>query len=287
MYHREPGPTRSTSIQSYLRETRVLAAAAGLALAAGVASDILAPGFWSHHQLLAGLASSLIVVAITIAVINDVLEWRSRRRWRVLAQYVMLQLVRLTRMVWMSIAELSGTLASGGDPAQRIDTTAVAIRDTARFADSVQGLLADAARRRQLQDAVARMTEHSDDVLGRWAGVMLSAGAYAELIDRHVELASRLAWFEALFGNLETPDDRIRQRRTQAHPAVQLEGQVDDRAVAERLVAIAQLAERLDRSTLRLATQLVPREWWSARAVGSDGTAPYAFAQISDDASGP
>ena len=275
MYHREPGPTRS-STESYLVETRLLAAAAGLALAAGVASDVLAPRFWSHHQLLAGLASSLIVVAITIAVVNDVIEWRSRRRWSVLAQYVMLQLVRLARMVWMSIAELSAVEGDGADPAQRIDATALAIRDTEPFADSIRRMLSDPQRRPRLQEAVARMTEHGDNVLARWTGVMLSADAYAELIDRHVELASRLAWFEALLGNLEPPEDGMRRRRTQAHPAIQLEQRVDDEVAVERLVAIAQLAERLDRSTLELAMQLVPREWWSARRIGADEPAPEA-----------
>jgi len=281
MYHREPGPTRS-SIASYLVETRVLAAAAGLALAAGVVSDVLEPRFWSHHQLLAGLASSLIVVAITIAVVNDVIAWRSRRRWSVLAQYVMLQLVRLARMVWMNIAELSGIGEPGADPAQRIDATALAIRDTTRFADSIRRLLADPDRRPQLQEAVARMTEHSDDVLARWAGVMLSADAYAELIDRHVELASRLAWFEAVLDNLEPPEDRIYRRRAEAHPAVQLEQRVDDQVAVERLVAIAQLAERLDYSTLQLAMQLVPREWWSARRIGADAGSA-TFAEISGE----
>ncbi len=52
----------SQSIQSYLWQTRLLAAVAGVALLAGIVSDALAPHFWNRHSLLAGLASNFIVV---------------------------------------------------------------------------------------------------------------------------------------------------------------------------------------------------------------------------------
>ena len=38
----------------------------------------------------------------------------------------------------------------------------------------------------------------SDELLGRWAGVMLNADVYAEIIDRHVELVGDLAWLGTL-----------------------------------------------------------------------------------------
>jgi hypothetical protein len=91
------GPHRSDSVESYLRVTRALAAAALLALLGGVASDALEGSFWADHPLLAGWAASLIVVMLTVALVNEAVERRSRRRWSVLAQYVMLQLVRDAR----------------------------------------------------------------------------------------------------------------------------------------------------------------------------------------------
>jgi hypothetical protein len=48
-------------------------------------------------------------------------------------------------------------------------------------------------RRRRLHESVARTMIHNDEVLGRWAGVMLNTNLYAELVDRHVDLASDLA----------------------------------------------------------------------------------------------
>jgi hypothetical protein len=62
-------------------ETRVIAAVAVLALVGGVISDGVAGGFWRSHALLAGLASSVIVVMLSVAVVNEALERRRRRRW--------------------------------------------------------------------------------------------------------------------------------------------------------------------------------------------------------------
>jgi len=274
MRQRQQGPPRSASIRSYLWQTRTLASVAALAFVAGVLSDVLAPHFWSQHQLLAGLTSSLIVVMLTVAVLNEAMEWRSRRQWSVLAQYVMLQLVRHARIVWMGMADLSGILPSGAVAPASIAAGARAVRDTPRLAVAVSALVTDPDRRPLLQDAIVRMVEHSDDVLGRWAGVMLNTNAYAELIDRHVELASSIAWVESLLDTFEPPADARRRRRARAHPAVQFEGQVDDAALAKRLVGIAQLAERLDASTLELASRLVPREWWRTRFTTAGSSSP-------------
>jgi hypothetical protein len=77
----------------------VLAAIAVLAVLAGVVLDTAEGSFWVRHALLAGLVSSLIVVMLSVAVLNEVLEPRRRRRWSVLAQYVMLELVRNARLL--------------------------------------------------------------------------------------------------------------------------------------------------------------------------------------------
>jgi hypothetical protein len=69
-----------------------------LALVGGVLSDALAGRFWANHSLLAGLVASVIAVMLTVALVNEALERRGRQRWSVLAQYVMLQLIRDARL---------------------------------------------------------------------------------------------------------------------------------------------------------------------------------------------
>jgi hypothetical protein len=256
----------SSSVDSYLRETRALAAAALLALVAGIVSDAVGGHFWTHHPVLANLAASLIVVMLSVAVVNEAVERRRRRRWRVLAQYVMLELVRHARMVWTGILELAGLAGSDEHSAASIDAGARIVRDTPRLAGAIRELVADDDRRRLLHAGIDRSVSASNDVLGRWVGVMLGADAYAELIDGHVELASDVAWLGNLLDQFEPMDeDHGRLRLSGSSPAVQIVGAFDGNQLADRVVGIAQLAERLDRGTLELALRIVPADRWAAR----------------------
>jgi hypothetical protein len=94
---------------------------------------------------------------------------------------------------------------------------------------------------------------------------MLNADIYAEIIDRHVELASNLVWLGSLIDSASPPADPKRHRRARASPAIQVEGEISGDALVDRLVKITQLAEQLDRGTLEVALRIVPLSWWEAR----------------------
>jgi hypothetical protein len=270
MARHDPGPRRSESLESYLRQTRVIAAVALLALVGGVVSDALAGHFWTRHALLASLVASLIVVLLSAAVLNEVLELRSRRRWSVLAQYVMLEFVLNSRLVWTGTMGLAGLMAADPSTTASIDAGARLVRDTPRLAAAVREMLADDDRRRLLHDEVADWVSHTDEMLGRWAPVMLNSDAYAEVLDRHVELASDLTWLGSLLDYAEPTDHDIgRRRRARGVAAVQVAGEINDEQLADRLVVFTQLAEELDRSTVQIALRIVPLEWWAARRVSS------------------
>jgi hypothetical protein len=269
MVRLDSGPRRSASVDSYLRGTRALAAIALLALVGGVVSDALDGTFWAEHALLAGLVASVIVVMLTVALVNEALERRSRQRWSVLAQYVMLQLVRDARLVWTGIAELAGLLPSdpyateGGvlTAATSIDAGASAVRETERLTAGLRELVADAHKQKRLHEKLMSFVEHNDAVLGRWAAVMLNADVYAEVIDRHVELAGDLAWLSGLLG-FELPEGDGRARTGRSHPAALIEGPIEAEQLVQRMAAITQLAEQLDRGTLAVALRIVPIAWW-------------------------
>jgi hypothetical protein len=284
MIRLDSGPRRSESVDAYLRGTRALAAIALLALVGGVLSDALARRFWGDHALLAGLVASVIVVMLTVALLNEVLERRSRQRWSVLAQYVMLQLVRDARLVWTGVAELAGLLPS--DPyanevdvlaaATSIDAGSSAVRDSARLTAALREVVAHADKRKLLHDKVTTLLEHNDAVLGRWAAVMLNADVYAEVIDRHVELVGDLAWVSSILGfELAEGDGRTREARS--HPAALIEGPLDEEPLVQRLAAITQLAEQLDRETIALALRIVPIEWWREQ-LGASARSPLGAA---------
>src|SRR5215471_9243698 len=92
------GPRRTDSSRTYVRATRIVAAVSLLVLFGAIAWDLANDGFWSRHALFTSLVASSIVVAVTAAVINEVLERRQRERWSILAQYALFDLVRTARL---------------------------------------------------------------------------------------------------------------------------------------------------------------------------------------------
>jgi cytochrome c oxidase assembly factor CtaG len=115
MAGRSVGPRRTESRWTYLRTTRIIAGLSVLVLSGAIAWDLADDGFWSRHTLFTGLVASLIVVGVTVAVLNEVLERRQRERWSVLAQYAVFDFVRTARLVWSGLLEVSG-LAPDGQP---------------------------------------------------------------------------------------------------------------------------------------------------------------------------
>lgn len=281
MHRRRDGPLRTDSVGAYLLGTRLLAGVAVLALAAGIASDVLDDALWQRHALLAGLVASVLVVMLTAGIFNEAIERRRRRRWSVLAQYVMLDLVRNARMIWTAVVLTCGLLPEDADSGSFVEVAAPIVRDRERLAPALAEAIADPVRRRALHEGIVDSVAHSDQLLGRWAAVMLNADLYAQVIDRHVELASNIAWLASLLDNADPPDDPRRHHLARASAAVQLEGAVTDDQLVDRLVVIAQLAEELDRGTLALAMQLVPISWWQARLGTSAASSPLVTAPTS------
>ncbi len=265
MTRRSNGPIRSDSINAYLLGTRILAVIAALALAGGILSDEIDDAFWQRHALLAGLSSSIIIVMLTAGVFNEAVDRQRRRRWSVLAQYVMLDLARNARLTWAGILNWAGLLPANVMPNPLGEVAAPIVRDQAQLAPALAEAISDPSRRQALHDDIAATVVHNNEMLGRWAAVMLNGDTYAGVLDRHVELASDIAWLSSLLDSSSPPDDPKRQRLARASAAVQIEGQLSDEQLVDRLVVIAQLAEELDRGTLQLAMRLVPVDWWRAR----------------------
>jgi len=246
-----------------------MAVLALLAFAGGVASDVTTDGFWGRHALLSGLVSSVIVVMLSVAVVNEVLERRRRQRWSILAQYVMFELVQNARMIWLGILDVAGLFSSTANQQESIDAGARIAHDTARLTAALRATIDDTERRALLHAEIALLSEQCDEILGRWASVMLNSEAYAEILDRHVELAGDIAWIANLFDSSYPSPDARRQRRARSSPAIQIQPELSGEWLADRIVVVTQLAEKLDRGTLELALRIVPVEWWQAR-LGTD-----------------
>ena len=266
MAHHTVGPRRTDSLRTYVIATRIIGGLSVLILFGAIAWDLANDGFWSRHTLFTSLVASLIIVAVTAAVLNEVLERRQRERWSVLAQYALFQFVNAARLVWTGLLELAGLVPDGelGDAALAAGSEAV--RDSPHLAAAIDEILASTDRREQLHRLIAELLGHSQEVLGRWAGVMVNSGTYAEIVDRHVELYSRLYWWGSVLDESEPLEEhRSRPRLSRISPATQAVGPVEDEWLRQNLVAIAQLAESLDRVSFQIAMRIVPLDWWATQ----------------------
>jgi hypothetical protein len=266
MARRTVGPRRSDSPRTYVRSTRIIGGLSVLLLAGAVVWDFAHDGFWVRHALFTSLVASLIVVAVTVAVLNEVLERRQRQRWSVLAQYALFDLVHTARLVWTGLLELAGLVPDGELDGGALAAGSQTVLDTPRLTAAIGEMLARADRREQLHRLITRLRAHGQEVLGRWADMMVNSGAYAEVVDRHVELYSRLYWWGSVLDESQPLEEHLtRPRLSRLSPATQASGPVEDEWLRDNLVAIAQLAESLDRSSFDLAMRIVPPEWWAAQ----------------------
>jgi hypothetical protein len=239
-----------------------------------IAWDLVSDRFWSRHTLFTSLVASLIVVAVTAAVLNEVLERRQRERWSVLAQYALFDFIRTARLVWSGLLELAGLVPDGELGGEALAAGSEVVRDTPRLAAAMDEMLASGERREQLHRLIAGLLSHSQDLLGRWADMMVSSGTYAEILDRHVELYSRLYWWGSVLDESEPLEEHLsRPRLSRVSPATQAVGHVEDEWLRDNLVAIAQLAESLDRGSFELAMRIVPLDWWTSQLPDRPSTA--------------
>ncbi len=252
-----------------------VAAAAGLVLvlAAG-ASDFVVGSFWGRHTILTSLVANLIVVGVTVAVVNQVVEARDRRRWSLLAQTVLFALIQTARATWTTMLEvLELADVESGSVESLLEGKEVAL-DATRVSKAADEMVHDEQRRAQLQRASSGLSSHASDVIAKWSPVMINAGPYAEMLDRHVELAVRLEWLNNVLTHNEPPAGQSRADRTLTRSAVGTEHAEQlgtDEWLHDQILAIVTLATKLDYESRDYAYAIAPLSWWSERTAGLAG----------------
>jgi hypothetical protein len=253
----------------------VLAACVGLALilAAG-ASDFVIGSFWARHALLTSLIANVLVVAITLAVINEFVERRDRRRWNLLAQAVLFALTQSARATWTGLVQVLrlGEVESGS--VQPLLEGAAVARDTERVSQAISELLADDERRTVLQRVTVAQADYASQVIARWAPVMVNASPYAAVLNRHVELAGRLEWLSSVLTHNEPPEGQSSRDRVLVRSNVASEHAEEfggDEWLHDQILAVINLATELDYRSRELAYAIVPLSWWATRTAGLAG----------------
>jgi hypothetical protein len=271
-----------------MESTWRLAVASGLgilAIAGAAASDFVFGSFWSSHAMLTSLVASLIVLAVTVAIVSEVAERRARRRWAVLGQYVLFELVRTVRATWIGVVELSGLGTVDASSREGLQAGARHVLDSERLSRAVTTAVAAPQHRNELSELVSAIGAQSRSLIADWAPLMVDAGPYGPLFDRHVELHSLMSWI------VETLDPGASSRWLPSSHDVLARSSVaseytavrDDPWLCAQLVNAAQLAVELDFESVTLGFKLVSLASWTARLsnVGSVSGVAAALAESS------
>jgi hypothetical protein len=214
------------------------------------------------------LIASLLVVLLTVAVVNDVLERRSRQRWSLVAQSALFALNQEARATWMTLLDalgLEGPEARTWEALTRGVQTAL---DRRRVSEAASMVLADVRRRRGLQPVLAHLEERYAKVIATWAGVMIAAAPYANQLDHHAELQGRLEWLSSVMADREPVPNRRKRRTAISEPisvASERAGELDETWIHDMLVSITVLAAQLDVESQGQAYALASAEWWVER----------------------
>src|SRR6201993_2636538 len=99
------------------RRPPIAALGAVALIAVLVSSDFYASQFWLDHPVTTAILASLTVVLVSVTVIEVVLNRRSERRWRLLAQYALLELAEAARAAWGVLLGVVDDGRSGSDAA--------------------------------------------------------------------------------------------------------------------------------------------------------------------------
>src|SRR5271170_2663299 len=178
-----------------LRTPHVAALSAVAVLTILISSDFYAGQFWLDHPVTTDIVASLVVGFVSITLIDVVLNRRSERRWRLLAQYALLELAEAARGAW-------GVLVSVVHDGDREDNEEVDASHITQILDSpeqapvllrnLEAILTDQHKRDELQKSLERTLDLSRELMSRWGVALTGSSSYSELFDRHVEMIGRI-----------------------------------------------------------------------------------------------
>src|SRR5271154_2920496 len=237
-----------------------------------ISSDFYAGRFWLDHPVTTAILTSLTVVLVSVTVIEVILNRRSERRWRLLAQYALMELAEGARGAWGVLLGVIYEGTSGSDDmADPTDDMADPTDDMAdpsqviKVLDSpalapilmrkIDAILTDPLRRDELRESLERTLGASRELIARWGAVLTGSTSFSELFDRHVEMIGRIhgLWYFLAYG-------RRRGSRFRS-PG----GSHRDDWFVDNLLSMTRIAVRLEDETWAIALRVVPPDWWDMR----------------------
>jgi hypothetical protein len=234
-------------------------------------SDFYAGRLWIDHPVITATVVSLSVVLVSVTLIEAALNRRSERRWRLLAQYALLELAETAHAAWAVLVGVVDAVDVGShglaDPAH-ITRILDSPERAPALKRTIEALLTDAPARDRLRLSLEETLDTSRGLIGRWGVVLTGSSTYSELFDRHVEMIGRIhgLWYFLAYGTRRGSQFRA--------PG----GSHADDWFIDNLLSMSRIALRLESETWGIALQVVPPGWWDHR---TDELAAPAHAQRS------
>jgi len=223
-----------------------------------ISSDFYAGRFWLDHPVTTAILTSLTVVLVSVTVIEVILNRRSERRWRLLAQYALMELAEAARGAWGVLLGVVDEGNSGSDvmaDPSRVTQVLDSPERAPVLMRKIEAILTDPRKRDELRESLERALETSRGLLSRWGAVLTGSSSFSELFDRHVEMIGRIhgLWYFLAYGTRR--GSRFRS------PG----GSHSDDWFVDNLLSMTRIAIRLEGETWAIALRVVPPDWWDMR----------------------
>ena len=254
--------SRRTNNESSKRLRRPNVAVALFAVTVSVlviSSDFYARRFWLDHPVTTGTLAALVGILVSVTVIEVILDRRSERRWRLLAQYALLELAEAAHSAWKILANVLGDEDLDNDEMADDPSRILQVHDSPEWAPElmlqVESSLTDPHRREEVQRSLEENRRTSRELISRWGGVLTGSSSYSELFESHVEMIGRIHGLHHFLVHGSRRGSRYRS------PG----GSHRDDWFIDNFLSMTRLAIRLERETWAIALCVVPPDWWDKR----------------------
>jgi hypothetical protein len=235
--------------------TALFAVAALLVL---ISSDFYAGRFWRDHPLTTAILGALVVVLVSVTVIEVVLNRRSERRWRLLAQYALLELAETAHTAWGVLVSVVDHRDRGNDKIadpSRLTQILDSPEHAPALKRNLEAVLTDPHKRDELRRSLEAILDTSRALISRWGVILTGSSSYSELFDSHVEMIGRIhgLWYFLAYGTRR--GSRFRS------PG----GRHSDDWFIDNFLSMTRIAVRFEGETWAVALHVVPPVWWDLR----------------------
>lgn len=240
--------------------SRVAGALSLVALVLISASDFTFTEFWDRNAMATSIVADVLVLIVGVAVVNEFIVARARKRWQLVADYALVELARACRRVWVGLAEQIGV-------GRRAELTRDELRELVRDPEG-SGRVEELARRAadtpeeraRLHDVVSDLVFDARAALTSWAPVLVES-------TRSESLAA-FAEMQALLMRLEF----VLWEETEGKPSSS-EDEADPAWIARRIATVLRIGSELELRLFTDAEQIQERERRELDAVRSAASA--------------